>query len=98
MGRSGLNELKEAYSIIGDVRGIGLMIGVELVEKNLSPAAEKCKMVIKNALEGGIILLPAGESVIRFVPPLIITREEIDRGMDIFEDALKEVEAVARKS
>ena len=93
-----LNELKEAYSIIGDVRGIGLMIGVELVEKNLSPAAEKCKMVIKNALEGGIILLPAGESVIRFVPPLIIAREEIDRGMDIFEDALKEVEAVARKS
>ena len=84
-----LNELKEEYSIVGDVRGMGLMIGAELVEQNGDPAAEKCKMVIKSALEKGMILLPAGDSVIRFVPPLIITREEIDRGMEIFEDAIK---------
>jgi len=84
-----LDELKEEYSIVGDVRGMGLMIGAELVEENGDPAAEKCKMVIKNALERGMILLPAGDSVIRFVPPLIITREEIDRGMEIFEDAIK---------
>jgi 4-aminobutyrate aminotransferase len=84
-----LDELMEKHSIIGDVRGIGLMIGVELVEENRDPAVEKCKMVIKKALEGGMILLPAGDSVIRFVPPLIIAREEIDRGMEIFEAALK---------
>ncbi len=84
-----LDELKEEYSIVGDVRGMGLMIGAELVEENGDPAAEKCKMVVKSALEKGMILLPAGDSVIRFVPPLIITREEIDRGMEIFEDAIK---------
>ena len=50
---------------------------------------KSAKMVINKALEGGMILLPAGDSVIRFVPPLIITREEIDRGMEIFEAALK---------
>ena len=87
-----LKELKEKYPLIGDVRGMGLMIGVELVEENKDPAVEKCKAVIKNALEGGIILLPAGDSVIRFVPPLIITREEIDRGMEIFEEAIKGIQ------
>lgn len=86
-----LKELKEKYPLMGDVRGMGLMIGVELVEENKAPAAEKCNAVIKRSLEGGMILLPAGDSVIRFVPPLIITREEIDRGMEIFEEAIKGV-------
>jgi 4-aminobutyrate aminotransferase len=86
-----LRELQERHPIIGDVRGMGLMIGVELVEANRDPAMEKCKMVIKNALERGMIMLSAGDSVIRFVPPLIITREEIDQGVEIFEDALKEI-------
>lgn len=84
-----LKELQESHPVIGDVRGIGLMIGVELVEENRDPATEKCGMVIKNALERGMILLSAGDSVVRFVPPLIITKEEIDRGVEIFEDALK---------
>jgi 4-aminobutyrate aminotransferase-like enzyme len=68
---------------------MGLMIGLELVEENKDPAVEKGKLVIRRALEGGMILLPAGDSVIRFVPPLIITREEINRGMEIFEGALR---------
>ncbi len=87
MGR--LNELKEKYPIIGDVRGIGLMIGVELVKANKDPAVEERETIVKKALEGGLILLPAGDSVIRFVPPLIIKRNEIDRGLEIFENALK---------
>jgi 4-aminobutyrate aminotransferase len=82
-------ELKEIHPIIGDVRGIGLMIGIELVEENGDPAMEKCRLVIKKAMEMGMILLSAGDSVIRLVPPLIITWEEIDRGVDIFEGALK---------
>lgn len=88
---SRLNELKEDYSVIGDVRGIGLMIGAELVEKNKDPAAEKRDSIIKKALDRGLILLPAGDSVIRFVPPLIISRPEIDNGLEILEDVLKEV-------
>ena len=84
-----LNELKEEYPIIGDVRGIGLMIGVELVKANKDPALEEREAIVKKALDGGLILLPAGDSVIRFVPPLIIKKNEIDKGLEIFENALK---------
>lgn len=86
-----LKELQEKFDIIGDVRGIGLMIGVELVEKNKNPAVEKRELIVKNALEGGLILLEAGDSVIRFVPPLIISQEEVERGLEIFENALKSI-------
>ncbi|MCG2737548.1 MAG: aspartate aminotransferase family protein, partial [Candidatus Methanoperedenaceae archaeon] len=72
-----LNELKDEYPLIGDVRGIGLMIGAELVEENKEPAMLKREQIVRKALDGGLILLPAGDSVIRFVPPLIISRTEI---------------------
>lgn len=84
-----LNELKEEHRLIGDVRGIGLMIGVELVEENKDPAIEKRESIVKSALEGGLILLAAGDSVIRFVPPLIISQDEIERGLEVFENALE---------
>ncbi len=84
-----LNELKEEHPMIGDVRGIGLMIGAEFVEENKDPAPEKRNWVVRQALEGGLIMLPAGDSVIRFVPPLVITKDEIDEGLGIFEDAIK---------
>ena len=84
-----LNELKDKYPIIGDVRGIGLMIGVELIEKDMSPASARRDVIVKRSLDGGLILLPAGDSVIRFVPPLIIKKTEIDRGLEIFETALR---------
>ncbi|GFO95980.1 4-aminobutyrate aminotransferase [groundwater metagenome] len=89
--RKRLNELKDEYHLIGDVRGIGLMIGAELVEENKVPAAQKREQIVRKAIDGGLILLPAGDSVIRFVPPLIISRNEIDKGLEIFEDALKGV-------
>ncbi len=84
-----LNEIREKYPAIGDVRGIGLMIGVEIVGENKEPAGEKRDLMVKKALEGGLILLPAGDSVIRFVPPLVISKRDIDRGMEIFGDAVK---------
>ncbi len=86
-----LSELREQYPVIGDVRGIGLMIGVEFVEENKDPAVEKRNWVVKQAIEGGLVLLPAGDSVIRIVPPLIISTNEIDKGLEIFEDALKSI-------
>ncbi len=87
-----LNELKDDYPLIGDVRGMGLMIGAELVEENKAPAVQKRETIIKKALDSGLILLPAGDSVIRFVPPLIISRNEIDKGFEIFEGALKGIQ------
>ncbi len=86
-----LNEFKNEYDIIGDVRGLGLMIGIELVEENKEPAVEKRDAIVKHAVENGLILLPAGDSVIRIAPPLIISKEEIDKGLEIFEDAIKSV-------
>lgn len=92
-----LNEIKDKYPIIGDIRGIGLMIGVELIEEDRSPARTKRDEVIKRSLEGGLILLPAGDSVIRFIPPLIIKKDEIDRGLEIFENALDQFDIFSTK-
>jgi len=86
-----LNELKEKYPLIGDVRGIGLMTGVELVEADKTPAVDKRDIIINRSLDGGLILLPAGDSVIRFVPPLIIKQSELEKGLEIFEDALRSI-------
>ncbi len=83
-----LIEMKEKYDIIGDVRGIGLMIGMELVNEDRSPASSIRDEIIQKTFENGLILLPAGDSVIRFVPPLIIKRAEIDIGLKILENAL----------
>jgi len=84
-----LDEMKDRYPLIGDVRGIGLMIGVELVKEDKDPAIKKRDGVVNQAIENGLVLLPAGDSVIRFVPPLVISKEEIDKGLGIFEDAIK---------
>jgi len=87
-----LEYLKEKYPVIGDIRGLGLMIGVELVEDSQkTPATEKRNKLLDEAFKKGLLLLGAGESSLRLAPPLIITREEIDTGLSIFEDSLKKV-------
>jgi len=84
--------LQEKYPIIGDVRGMGLMIGIELVEdSNKTPARDKRNSLIKEAFKKGLLLLGAGESSLRIAPPLIIQREEVDEGLSIFESSLKKV-------
>jgi len=87
-----LEYLKEKYPIIGDVRGLGLMVGVELVEDSKkTPAIDKRNTLIKEAFKKGLLLLGAGESSVRIAPPLIINQKEIDTGLGIFEDAMKRV-------
>ena len=85
--------MKDNYEVIGDVRGLGLMIGVEIVKNKKSKdyGVEERSKVVCNSLKNGLILLPCGKSSIRFAPPLIITKEEADKGLDIFEESLKEV-------
>lgn len=75
-----LLKLKEEFDCIKDVRGMGLMQGVELT----IPALE----VEKKCIENGMLIVGAGEKVIRFVPPLIITKEHIDEAMTILRKAL----------
>lgn len=79
-----LERLKKNYPSIIDVRGLGLMIGVEFEEGNT------VKQILENCLKGGLILISCGtrDQVIRFIPPLIITKEQIDTAVNIFEEAL----------
>jgi len=77
-----LIELQEKYEMIKDVRGYGLILGIEL---NYS-----VKDIVKECMEEGLLLLGAGENVIRFVPPLIISKKEIDEGITILNDVLQQ--------
>jgi len=90
-----LCQMQKKISIIGDVRGKGLMIGIELVKnKNTKePAKEERRKVLNLALKKGLLLIGAGtyDNVIRIAPPLVIKKEEIDKGLNILEEVLKEI-------
>ena len=85
-----LTEIMQRHHSIGDVRGKGLMIGVEFVKdrETKEPAKELTEHVIHRAFERGLLMLSCGQSVIRVAPPLSISRSEIDEGLKIFEEAI----------
>ena len=89
-------ELKEEFEIIGDVRGLGPMIGMELVKDTRSkePAADKAKELVGRCLEKGLIILSCGNygNVIRTLMPFVITDEQLERGLAIMEDGLSTIE------
>lgn len=89
-----LTEIQSRHPNIGVVRGIGLMIGIEFVTNRESrkPAAALRDQVVDKAFELGLLTLGCGNSTIRISPPLCITREEIDEGLDILEKAVSAVE------
>lgn len=85
------NELKEKYPVIGEVRGKGLMIGVELVkDRNTKEKLDKkyTQMLFKEALNRGLIMMGYNPDI-RINPPLVITKEIAEEGINIFEEALK---------
>lgn len=84
-----LREMQAEHPVIGDVRGLGLMIGVEFVKPDGSIDPDTRDRIVTEGFKEGIVLLSCGDSVIRFSPPLVITREEADIGLDRFEAALK---------
>ena len=84
-----LNELKEKYDVIGDVRGKGLMIGVEIVKDGKEPNRELALKILRESFKRGVLIISAGLSVIRFAPPLTITKDAVDEGVELFEEALK---------
>jgi len=85
-----LTEIMQRHPSIGDVRGKGLMIGVEFVKdrETKEPAKELTERVIHRAFERGLLMLSCGHSVIRVAPPLSISRSEVDEGLKIFEEAI----------
>ena len=90
-----LNELKEKYEIIGDVRGKGLMIGVEIVKSKETKDPFYVPQIQGLAWRKGLMMITAGMfgNVFRIAPPLIISQEQLDIGIDIFEEAIKETQA-----
>jgi 4-aminobutyrate aminotransferase len=87
-----LNEFAEGNPLVGDVRGKGLMIGIELVEdkESKTPAHEKAKEVILRSWKHGVAIVTCGVSTLRLSPPLTIQREMLDAALDIVEDAINE--------
>ncbi|MEE2948112.1 MAG: aspartate aminotransferase family protein [Verrucomicrobiota bacterium] len=89
-----LAKLKEKYpAAIREVRGLGLMIGIEMGESfgsfdNSKPASLQWVSALH---EAGILTIPAGLSVVRFLPPLNLTREEAQAGLDLFEQTIKKI-------
>jgi len=86
-----LKELQAHYPEIGDVRGLGLMIGTEFTSPQGEPWTERVQMVTKAAMAEGLLLLTCGpwENTIRWIPPLIINESHIHEGVDKFERALR---------
>ena len=85
---------KKSHALVGDVRGRGLMIGVELVQnkETREPATELRNRVETLAFERGLMILGCGETSIRLCPPLIVSEEEATVALDILEEALTQVE------
>ena len=89
-----LRKLKKHNPMIGEVRGLGLMIGVELIkDEKLTPATSEADAIRDALLRQGVLVGVGGVygNVIRFQPPLIIARPQIDRAIDAFATALQEV-------
>ncbi len=95
---AGLNALALKHPLIGDVRGRGLMVGVELVRNRETKerAPDERNAVVTAAFRRGLLILGAGKSSIRFSPPLVLTRDQADIAVGLFDQALTEVEATGR--
>ncbi len=93
-----LKEMESKYNIIGDVRGKGLMIGVEIVRdrKTKEPATDLCKKIRELCATSGLIVGIGGfwTNVIRIQPPLTIKQEHVDKALEIFERAIKDIERI----
>ena len=91
---SKLRGLQKDHPIIGDIRGLGLMIGVELVkDEKLTPATAEAEAIRDALLQHGVLVGVGGiyGNVIRFQPPLVITRPQIDKAIAAFAKALHEI-------
>ena len=85
-----MREWPARFPHVGDVRGLGLMIGIELVreQQTKQKAPELRDRVLRHAFERGLLVLGAGESAIRLCPPLVVTRDQCDFAMETLEECL----------
>ena len=90
---TGLRHLQEEYPSIGDVRGVGLMVGSEIRTTDRKPDKNRAKAIIHECLDHKLLLLTCGpwDNTIRWIPPLIVTPTQIDDALKVFRGALQEV-------
>jgi len=88
-----LTALRMRHNTIADVRGLGLMIGVEFCRPDdaNTPDRQLRERVMQKCFEKGVLLLGCGESTLRFCPPLIVTAEEVETAVRLFDEAIREV-------
>jgi 4-aminobutyrate aminotransferase len=91
-----LRELQARHPIIGDVRGLGLMIGVDLVKdrRTREGAGAERDAILQRCFAQGLVLLGCGESSIRLCPALVVTREESETAVKILDAAITEIESI----
>ncbi|MFC1922429.1 aspartate aminotransferase family protein [Chloroflexota bacterium] len=89
---SGLRHLQEDYQELGDVRGLGLMIGAEFRTPDRKPDKDVAKAVVHSCLDDGLILITCGtwDNTVRWIPPLTVDEKQIKHALDIFSKALEE--------
>ncbi len=92
---AGLGQLREEHDRIGDVRGLGLMVGVEFTAPDGSPDRPTAKAVVHNCLDERLLLLTCGpwDNTVRFIPHLAVSQREIGEGLEIFAKALERAQA-----
>lgn len=92
----GLNDLKKSFPIMADVRGKGLMVGVELADKDKTPLAQETSKIVEAAKDDGVVLGKGGlyGNVIRIKPPMIVTKQNVDHALKVMRKALETVQAV----
>ncbi|MEE9615096.1 MAG: aspartate aminotransferase family protein [Thermodesulfobacteriota bacterium] len=85
-----LRAFKEGISSIGDVRGLGFMIGIEFIKEDGEPAPELVEKIMESCKDAGLVLVECGmdKNVVRLMPPLIATRENMEEALTIFEGAV----------
>ncbi|MDE1822794.1 MAG: aminotransferase class III-fold pyridoxal phosphate-dependent enzyme [Candidatus Micrarchaeota archaeon] len=88
-----LNKMKDSYEIIGDVRGMGMMIGVEFVRdrKSKEPAAKERNKIMEECFNNFLVLLPSGVSTIRIIPPITMSMANIEKGMDVIDGSISKI-------
>jgi 4-aminobutyrate aminotransferase len=86
-----LRSLQQHFPLVGDVRGLGLMVACEFTAADGQPDRTTAKAVISKCLDNGLLLLTCGpyDNTVRWIPPLVVTADQIGEGIEIFEKALQ---------
>jgi 4-aminobutyrate aminotransferase len=92
--QAGARRLAEKHQCIGDVRGVGLMVGIEFVKDRTTrePAPEIVRQLVQGAFRRGLLLLGAGKSTLRLAPPLVVDAHDVDTALAMIDAGLDEID------